>query len=100
VLQSKRDTAQHIEAVETRLAQMKMPKQAGLFDTNVMIKLNKFQECQAISEAVFKELCVDTFRDQLVVTPTYTTQKFKAYAVFDILKVFERTGTHIRQPIQ
>jgi hypothetical protein len=99
VVDAKRDTPEHVEALKRRLTAAQMPKQFGLFDTNMMIKFHKQKVCQEISEAIWSSLQVDTHRDQLVVTPTYYTKGFKAFATLPLQQAFDRSGTHIRNPI-
>jgi len=99
VIKAKRDTNTNVEGLKRRITDLKMPKQFGLFDTNVMIKLHKNLECQKISEAIFDNLKIDTVRDQLVVTPTYYREKFTAFAKINLLSVFEKTGKHVRKSV-
>jgi hypothetical protein len=96
VVESKRDTPEHVEALKQRLLTVNMPKQFGLFDTNMMIRFHKLKACQDISDAVWSSLQIDTHRDQLVVTPVYFTKGFKTYATVSLQQAFDRSGTHIR----
>lgn len=96
VVDSKRDTPEHVDALKRRLTSANMPKQFGLFDTNMMIRFHKLKACQDISDAVWSSLQIDTHRDQLVVTPVYFTKGFKSYATVSLQQAFDRSGTHIR----
>lgn len=98
VVEAKRDTSEHVEALKGRLTSVNMPKQFGLFDTNMMIRFHKQKACQDISEEIWKSLQVDTHRDQLVVTPVYYTKGFKSYATVALQQAFDRSGTHMRNP--
>ena len=98
VVDAKRDTPEHVEALKRRLTAIQMPKQFGLFDTNMMIRFHKQKVCQIISEEVWKSLQVDTHRDQLVVTPVYYNKGFKAYATLPLQHAFDRSGIHVQNP--
>lgn len=96
VVDAKRDTPEHIEALKRRLTAVNMPKQFGLFDTNMMIRFHKQKSCQDISDVVWSSLQIDTHRDQLIVTPIYYTTGFKSYTTVSLQHAFDRSGMHIR----
>lgn len=96
VVDSNRDTPEHVDALKRRLTAVNMPHQYGLFDTNMMIRFHKLKACQDISDAIWTSLKIDTHRDQLIVTPIYYTKGFKSYATVSLQQAFDRSGTHIR----
>ncbi len=98
VLEGKRDTPEHVAAVRTRLQSTNMPKQFGLFDTNLIVRFHKRKECQEISDAIWSALQVDTHRDQLVVTPVYYSKQFTGFATLPLQQAFDRAGVHVRIP--
>jgi hypothetical protein len=99
IVEAKRDTPEHVEALKRRLKAIQMPNQFGLFDTNMMIRFHKQKACTEVSEEVWKSLQIDTYRDQLIVTPVYYNKGFKAYAALPLQQAFDRSGTHVRNPV-
>jgi hypothetical protein len=99
VIDLKRDTPEHVEALKQRLTAAQMPKKFGLFDTNMMIRFHKQKACQEVSDAIWSALKLDTHRDQLIVTPIYFTSGFTAYSTVPLQQAFDRSGTHVRNPV-
>jgi hypothetical protein len=98
VLASKRDIPGHVSAVKRLLESMNMPRNWGLFDSNIMIKFHKYEVLQQISQYILVQLTTLSPRDQLAITPMYYTHKFKSLIVKDILDMFGKIGTHERHP--
>jgi hypothetical protein len=98
VLKSKRDTPEHVRSVQKLLRESKMPRDWGLFDTNIIIKFNKDVRVQDISEAIFKQCETVSPRDQLAVSYVYFLNDFKGYKAQHISNAFQITGNHIRLP--
>jgi hypothetical protein len=98
VIQNKRDTPEHVQAIKKVLQMSNMPTNYGLYDTNIMIKFNKDTKVKRISEDIMKYLENYTTRDQLVVTLVYYVQKFAEVGTADLLRAFEKQGVHVRVP--
>jgi hypothetical protein len=98
VIQFKRDTPDHVNALRAELAAANMPKQYGLYDTNIMIRFHKDLSLQLISNTIMQALQTITFRDQLILPLLYYTEQFNSIYTADFLKVFVKSGTHIRRP--
>ena len=98
VIDSKRATIESVQKNMRLLNKIEMPRNFGLFDTNVVCKMNKDPETIKVGEQIFKTLLETSNRDQLAVTPTYFTNDYKRYAVQDLSPMFLKTGTHVRIP--
>jgi hypothetical protein len=98
VLKSRRDTPEHVRAVEKLLREARMPKDWGLFDTNIIVKFNKDTRAQEISEAIFKQCETVSPRDQLAVSYIYFLKDYKGYKAQNLMNAFQAAGEHVRIP--
>lgn len=96
VLEGKRDTPEHVRQVQKRLKDIDMPKDWGLFDTNIVLKLNKNKELQLISEEILHWITTDSTRDQLSLTYVYYKIGFDHFEVFPLGEAFIKSGQHVR----
>jgi hypothetical protein len=100
VVQKGKDKSKNVEKIKGLLTEAGVPKHGGLFDTNVLIKLHKNQELQEICEHVYNRLENSSIRDQLVVPLVYHRQRFKKFATDNLIRAFEKSGTHIRKGVE
>jgi hypothetical protein len=98
VIQARRDTPEHVQAIKKVLQMSNMPVNYGLYDTNIVIKFHKDIRMKRISEEIMNYLEQYTTRDQLVVTLVYYLQKFANYGTADLLRAFEKQGGHMNIP--
>jgi len=96
VVTNKRDTEQHASSVRSLLHSIRMPKEWGLFDTCILIKMNKNIELQTYCESIYEQLCKTSVRDQLAVTPIYYKNGYTKYSSNNLMNAFEIVGNHIR----
>ena len=73
-----------------------MPRNWGLFDTNIVIKFHKNMAVQRMSEEIYKQISTVSNRDQLAVTYIYYMHKFKGFNIQNLLTAFQKSGEHIR----
>lgn len=98
VLESRRDTPEHVEAVRDLLKKIKMPTQWGLFDTNCMVRFHKNPEVQAIGDMMGSQLGKVTIRDQLLVTLVQQMRGFQEFRQDSTLgSVIQKIGNHMRE---
>lgn len=98
VVKHKRDLPENVDKVRTLLKNMSMPKNQGLFDTNIVIKFHKDSELQGVCKDIFTQLQTTSTRDQLAVTLQYHIHKFRKLIIFPLLEVWHRRGEHVRIP--
>jgi hypothetical protein len=98
VLASKRDTPEHVAAVKRILDAIDMPRTWGLFDSNLLVKFQKYDALQRVSQHILSQLRTVSPRDQLAITPVYYTQQFNKFYTKDIMEMFVKAGIHERHP--
>jgi hypothetical protein len=98
VLKYKRDTPANVDKVRSLLASASMPKNKGLFDTNIVIKFHKDAGLQTICKDIFQQLQTVSNRDQLAVTLQYHIHKFNQVALFPLMEAWQKRGEHVRIP--
>jgi hypothetical protein len=96
VIQAKRDTPEHVSLVKALLKKDSMPRNWGLFDTNILFRFHKNLTVQQLGEEIYTQLHKISNRDQLAVTYIYYKNKYKEYAAENLMEAFEKSGTHIR----
>jgi hypothetical protein len=96
IVELKRDTAEHVDLVRNELQFRKVPEHAGLFDSNIMIRLHKYTDVQFISSEIYKQLEKTSYRDQIAIPLLYCMHSFKKYETQNLMRAFEKTGTHVR----
>jgi hypothetical protein len=99
VVASKRDTEQHVSSARSFLQSIRMPKEWGLFDTCVIVKMNKNIELQSHCESIYDQLCKTSNRDQLAVTPIYYKNGYTKYNSGQLMNAFEIVGKHVRKSV-
>jgi hypothetical protein len=99
VVETRRAKAEDVQKVVTALEAAQMPRQAGLYDTNVMIKLHKNMLTQHICEEVYRFMEEHCNRDQLAVTLVYYLNNFQQVQTQTLLRAFNPSGTHYRAPV-
>ena len=75
-----------------------MPRSFGLFDTNIVCRLNKDPEVHKICDKIYETIQIASPRDQLVVSMVYYTEPFNRVSSIELLPYFVKSGTHIRIP--
>jgi len=98
VVKSKRDTQGNVQLVRNLLQKHKMPRGAGLFDTNIVIRFHKSAIVQQVSEAIVSQLERISPRDQLAVTLQYYLFKLTQIGIFPLMNAWEKRGVHVRVP--
>ena len=98
VLQFKRDTPEHVNALRAELEAAYVPRHIGLYDTNIMVRFHKDITLQQLSNLVFQALQTFTYRDQLIIPLLYYTEGFNSIYTAEFLKAFMKSGNHIRRP--
>jgi len=96
VLDSKRDTERNVKLARNFLQSIKMPSQWGLFDTCILIKMNKNVQLQHLCEHLYNHLCKTSYRDQLAVSPIYFKEGYTHYSSYQLMNAFEAVGNHVR----
>jgi hypothetical protein len=99
VVKYKRDTKERVGLVRDELHLHKMPKDWGLFDTNIVIKFHKDDVVQKMGEEIYKQISSLSNRDQLAVTFMYFKHKFTKFSTLKLLQAFQKNGNHIRHDI-
>jgi hypothetical protein len=99
VIQFKRDTSTHVEALRKELEAAHVPPHNGLYDTNIMVRFHKDIALQHISNTILQALQTFTYRDQLITPLLYYTEQFNSIYTAEFLKAFVKSGTHIRTPV-
>lgn len=99
VIQFKRDTPTHVEALRKELEAAQVPLHNGLYDTNIMIRFHKDIALQQLSNTIYQALQAFTYRDQLVIPLLYYTEQFNSIYTAEFLKAFVKSGKHIRTPV-
>lgn len=99
VVQSKRDSEANVSKVRRILKAGSMPRNWGLFDTNVLIKFHKHLQLQTLSEEIYKQVSTVSNRDQLAISYIYYKNKYTAFGVKNLLSAFNKSGNHVREPI-
>jgi hypothetical protein len=98
VVEGRRARPETVEAVLRNLEAVRMPKQFGLYDTNVLIKYHKLTMVQLVSEQIWQQLERVCTRDQLAVTLVYHQTQFTNYQLQNLLRAFTKSGDHKRIP--
>lgn len=98
VVKGKRDTPANVDKVRNLLRKSNMPKQKGLFDSNIVIKFHKDLAVQAICKDIFNQLKDYSNRDQLAITYQYYIHKFTQLAIFPLMEAWQKRGIHVRVP--
>jgi len=96
VVNNKRDTEHRVSSVRSFLQSIRMPKEWGLFDTCIVIKMNKNIELQLCCESIYEQLCKTSVRDQLALTPIYYKNGYTKYYSNHLMNAFEIVGNHVR----
>lgn len=99
VVQTRRAKAEDVQKVRDALVAAQMPKDYGLYDTNVMIKLHKNMLTQHICEEVYRFMEQHCNRDQLATTLVYYLNNFQQVQTQTLLRAVNATGTHARNPV-
>lgn len=98
VIEKKRDTEENVMQVVDVLKRESMPKDWGLFDTNILIKNNKDTTVQELSEKIYGQVCSLSDRDQLAVPYVYYKNNYSGFQTMPLLRAFEKTGIHVQVP--
>lgn len=98
VVKSRRAKPEDVQKNRRLLEKVAMPRNLGLFDTNILVKNNKDTHVQTVCEEIFETMKTASNRDQLVVTYVYYKEKFTDYKAGDLMKYFIKTGNHVRIP--
>jgi hypothetical protein len=98
VVEKRRDTQENVSRVIELLKGESMPKNWGLFDTNIVIKNNKDIQLQEMCEKVYGQVCNISDRDQLAVPFIYYTNNYNGFQTMPLLRAFEKTGIHVQIP--
>jgi hypothetical protein len=98
VVKGKRDTPANVDKVRKLLTKVNMPKNKGLFDSNLMIKFHKDATVQGLCRDIFNQLQNYSNRDQLAITYQYYVNKFTQVAVFPLMEAWQKRGEHVRIP--
>jgi hypothetical protein len=98
VIKNRRDTPEHVRAVEKVLRESKMPKDWGLFDTNIIVKFNKDLKTQEVSEDIVKQIETISPRDQLAVSYIYFLKEYTTFKQQNLMNAFQPLGEHVRIP--
>jgi hypothetical protein len=96
VVKAKRDTSEHVGLVKALLKKDSMPRNWGLFDTNILFRFHKNLTVQQLGEEIYTQLYKLSNRDQLAVTYIYYKNKYNEYAAENLMDAFQKNGTHIR----
>jgi hypothetical protein len=95
VIEHKRAKPEDVAKVIRNLEAIRMPKEYGLYDTNIVIRFHKLTILQHISEEIFTSL-QDCTRDQLAVTMIYYKNSFSSIHLQNLIRAFNKTGEHRR----
>lgn len=95
VIEHRRAKPEDVSKVLRNLEAIRMPKEYGLYDTNVVIRFHKLTILQHISEEIFSAL-QDCTRDQLAVTMIYYKNSFTSIHLQNLIRAFNKTGEHRR----
>ena len=95
VVETKRAKPDDVAKVIRSLEAIKMPRQYGLYDTNVLIRFHKHMLLQHLSEEIWQALQVCP-RDQLAVTMVYYKNSFINMHLQNLIRAFTATGEHKR----
>jgi len=95
VIEHRRAKPEDVSKVLRNLEAIRMPKEYGLYDTNVVIRFHKLTILQHISEEIFSAL-QDCTRDQLAVTMIYYKNSFSSIHLQNLIRAFNKTGEHRR----
>ena len=95
VIEHRRAKPEDVSKVIRNLEAIRMPKDYGLYDTNIVIRFHKLTILQHISEEIFSVL-QDCTRDQLAVTMIYYKNSFSSIHLQNLIRAFNKTGEHRR----
>jgi hypothetical protein len=95
VIEHRRAKPEDVSKVLRNLEAIRMPKEYGLYDTNVVIRFHKLTILQHIAEEIFSAL-QDCTRDQLAVTMIYYKNNFTSIQLQNLIRAFNKTGEHRR----
>lgn len=91
VIEAKQDSPLHVEKVRTKLKQIHMPKNWGLFDTNCMILFHRDATCRKVTEAVWNQLQTTSICDQLALPLVLVEQNIASFKTETLMRAFTKT---------
>ncbi len=95
VVESRRAKPDQVQSVMRSLEAIRMPRNYGLYDTNILIRFHKHMLLQHLSEEIWQALDVCP-RDQLAVTMVYYKNNFIQFQLQNLIRAFTATGEHKR----
>jgi hypothetical protein len=98
VVTHRRDTPERVALVKQMLEAIHMPKNWGLFDSNILCKFHKYNKLKNVCSLIWQQLRRLSPRDQLAITPVYYAQQFVKFSTRDLLDMFQPSGKHERHP--
>lgn len=98
VITHRRDTPERVALVKQMLDAIRMPKNWGLFDSNILCKFHKYSTLKTICGLIWQQIRTISPRDQLAITPVYYAQQFVKFTTRDLLDMFTPSGKHERHP--